>query len=383
MLETCLLATLDAGYSREELSNRRVGVYIGTRSGNYMGRVEQPEKNTIVGVGQNFIGARISDFFNWRGNNLVVDSACSSSLVSVHLACQALREGEIDAAAAGGVDLLLDELTYLTLSAAGALSPDGRCHTFDERANGFVPGEGAGALVLKRLDDALRDGDRVYAVIRGSAVNNDGRTMGITTPNLDAQVEVIEAALARSGVSAAELSYVEAHGTGTMIGDPIELKALTRVFQRETAERGFCAVGSVKTNIGHLLSAAGVAGLVKTALSLHHRLLPPTLHCDRPNPRFAFDESPLYVNRELRPWATSGGRPRRAGISAFGFGGTNCHMVLEELTVAHEPCRAPLPAPVFARKSFLLAPRRPGAPLAAVPDDGAPLLRFEPLSTGT
>ncbi|MFP2931579.1 beta-ketoacyl synthase N-terminal-like domain-containing protein, partial [Pyxidicoccus sp. 3LG] len=386
MLETSLLATLDAGYSRDELSNRRVGVYVGTRSGNYLGRVEQPEKGTIVGIGQNFIGARISDFFNWRGNNLVVDSACSSSLVSVHLACQALREREIDAAVAGGVDVLLDEVTYLTLSAAGALSPDGRCHTFDERANGFVPGEGVGALVLKRLDDALRDGDRVYAVIRGSAVNNDGRTMGITTPNMEAQVDVIEAALAKSGLSPADISYVEAHGTGTMIGDPIELKALATVFRRETDARGFCAVGSVKTNIGHLLSAAGVAGLVKTALSLDRKLLPPTLHCDRPNPRFAFDQSPFYVNRELRPWATSNGQPRRAGISAFGFGGTNCHIILEEHVGPHEPRRTPLPAPVFSKRSYLLPARRRtdlGVPIAATPaTPDAPLLRFEPLTSG-
>ncbi|MCP3137809.1 beta-ketoacyl synthase N-terminal-like domain-containing protein [Pyxidicoccus xibeiensis] len=383
MLETTLLATLDAGYSREELSNRRVGVYVGTRSGNYLNRVEQPEKGTIVGIGQNFIGARISDFFNWRGNNLVVDSACSSSLVSVHLACQALRDGEVDAAVAGGVDLMLDEVTYLTLSAAGALSPDGRCHTFDERANGFVPGEGAGALVLKRLDDALRDGDRVHAVIRGSAVNNDGRTMGITTPNMEAQVEVIEAALAKSGLSAADISYVEAHGTGTMIGDPIELKALATVFRRQTDARGFCAVGSVKTNIGHLLSAAGVAGLVKTALSLERKQLPPSLHCERPNPRFAFEQSPFYVNRELRPWAAPDGRPRRAGISAFGFGGTNCHMVLEEHVGMDSPRRAPLPAPVFTKRSYLLPARRRTdtvVPIAAVPPThDAPLLRFEPL----
>lgn len=378
MLETSLLATLDAGYTREALSNQKVGVYIGTRTGGYPGRIEQPEKGTIVGVGQNFIGARISDYFNWRGNNLVIDTACSSSLVSVHLACQSLREGEVDAALAGGVDLILDEMPYLTLSAAGALSPDGKCHTFDERANGFVPGEGAGALLLKRLDDALRDGDRIHAVIRGSAVNNDGRTMGITTPNLEAQVEVIEAALAKAGVSAAELSYVEAHGTGTLIGDPIELKALATVFKRATEARGFCAVGSVKTNIGHLLSAAGIAGLVKTALALDKKLLPPSLHCERPNPRFAFDASPFYVNRELRPWHASNGQPRRAGISAFGFGGTNCHVILEERSEGVEPRRSPLPAPVFAKQRYLL----PHRPRSEAREPTASMLRFEPIGAG-
>ena len=386
MLQTALAATLDAGYSRAELSGLRAGVYAGTRSANYASRIEEPGKSTIVGTGQNFIAARISDFFDWHGAAMVVDTACSSSLVSVHLACQALRSREIDLAIAGGADLLLDETPYLILSAIGALSPDGRCHTFDENANGFVPGEGAGAVLLKRLDQALADGDQIRAVIRGSAVGNDGHTMGITTPNLDAQVEVVEAALAAAGVRAADISYVEAHGTGTMLGDPIELKALERVFRKATDERGFCAVGSVKTNIGHLLSAAGIAGLVKTALALERETLPATLHCDRPNPRFAFGQSPFRVQQETRPWPSTAGRPRRAGISAFGFGGTNCHLILEEAVAAPVPRRAPLPPPAFNRRSYLLARRPPatlspdlGAPPAARAPGGPPHFELEPI----
>jgi acyl transferase domain-containing protein len=384
MLETALTATLDAGYSRGELSGRRAGVFVGTRVGRYLNRIEHPDKSTIIGNGQNFIAARISDFFNWHGASLVLDSACSSSLVTIHLACQALRTGEVDLALAGGVDLLLDETPYLMLSAAGALSPDGHCRTFDETASGFVPGEGAGAVLLKRLDQAVADGDQIHAVIRGSAIGNDGHTMGITTPSLDAQVEVIEAALAASGVSAAEISYVEAHGTGTMLGDPIELKALERVFRKATDARGYCAVGSVKTNIGHLLSAAGIAAFIKTVLALEHATLPASLHCDRPNPRFAFTESPLRVQRETQPWPAQPDRPRRAGVSAFGFGGTNGHLILEE-AVAVPARRSPLPSPALARQRYLLDRRpRPEPELKPVPPPSArtefPLFQLEPMS---
>ncbi|MBX2796981.1 MAG: KR domain-containing protein [Myxococcales bacterium] len=376
MLTTALGATLSAGYSREELHGQRVGVYVGSRSSTYAGRIATPDRHTIVGVGQNFIAARISDFFDWRGTNLVVDTACSSSLVSLHLACQALRSGEVDAALVGGVDLLLDERTYLTLSAAGALSPDGVCRAFDQGANGFVPGEGAGAVLVKRLDDALRDGDRVLAVVRGSAVNNDGHTMGITTPNMEAQVDVIRSALQAAKVSAADVSYVEAHGTGTLIGDPIELRALSTAFRAQTDAVGFCGLGSVKTNIGHLLSAAGIASVIKTALALDRRLLPPTLNCAQPNPRFAFEDSPFYVHRARRPWPASPDRPRRAGVSAFGFGGTNCHVVLEGMEERRSAVRTPLPAPPLRTRGPLL----PATARVTAPSSGGPsLLALEPL----
>ncbi len=225
---------------------------------------------------------------------------------------------ESDMAIAGGVDILLDQKPYVMLSEARALSPEGKCHTFDEKADGFVPGEGCGAVLLKRLDDALAEGDRIYAVIDSSAVNNDGQTMGMTTPNPKAQSAVIKSP-EKGGIDADTLSYVETHGTGTMIGDPIELKALTEVFREVTEERQFCGVGDVKTNFGHLMSAAGIASIIKVALSIKNQMLPPTLHCKTPNPRFKFDQSPFFPNTSLKEW-----RPRkgvlRAGISSFGFG---------------------------------------------------------------
>lgn len=386
LLETSVLATSDAGYRREELAGKRVGVYAGSRAANYFNRIPVADRHTIIGIGQNFIAARISDYFDWHAGNVVLDSACSSSLLSVHLACQALRAGEIDAALAGGVEVLLDEMPFVTLSAAGVLSPNGRCATFSEDADGFVPGEGAALLLLKRLDDALADGDRVYAVLRGSAIGNDGHTMGITTPNMRAQIEVVTAALEVAGMSPDALSYLEAHGTGTMIGDPIELKGLATVLGDRSRGQEPCAVGSVKTNIGHLLSAAGIAGAVKTILAVHHAALPPSLHCDNLNPRFKFAGSPLQVNRELRPWRPADGRPRAAGVSSFGFGGTNAHLVVEQAPDGHRPTRHPLDPPAFRKRSFMLpktvpSPSTEPAPRIVVPISApAPsFLRVEPL----
>jgi acyl transferase domain-containing protein len=282
--ETSLAAVQDSPYDHLAMKGRRVGVFAGARSGRYAERIVSPGKHSVVGVGQNFIAAFVSHLLDLRGPSLVLDSACSSSLAAVHLACQSLHSGDSDMAIAGGVDVLLDEKTYLFLSAAHALSPDGRCRTFDEKANGFVPGEGVGCVLLKPLAQAMADGDHVYAVIDGSAINNDGHTLGITTPGVDGQVDVIERALQKAGAPSSTVSYVEAHGTGTMIGDPIELRALARVFAKDPPAH--CAIGSVKTNVGHLLSAAGIASFIKVALALHHQTLPPTLHCDRVNPRF-------------------------------------------------------------------------------------------------
>ncbi|MEU2038945.1 SDR family NAD(P)-dependent oxidoreductase [Nocardia niwae] len=388
LLETSVLATTDAGYRREELAGKRVGVYAGSRTANYFHRIPVPDRHTVIGIGQNFIAARISDYFDWHAGNVVLDSACSSSLLSVHLACQALRAGEVDAALAGGVEVLLDEMPFVTLSAAGVLSPHGRCATFSEDADGFVPGEGAALLLLKRLDDALADGDRIYSVLRGSAIGNDGHTMGITTPNMRAQIEVVTAALEVAGMSPDALSYLEAHGTGTMIGDPIELKGLATVLGDRSRGPEPCAVGSVKTNIGHLLSAAGIAGAVKTILAVHHAALPPSLHCDNLNPRFKFTGSPLQVNRELRPWRPADGRPRAAGVSSFGFGGTNAHLVVEQAPDGHRPTRRPLDPPAFRKRSFMLPKTVPStstepAPRIVVPmTPSAPapsFLRVEPL----
>ncbi|HEU5106978.1 MAG TPA: SDR family NAD(P)-dependent oxidoreductase, partial [Micromonosporaceae bacterium] len=307
MFLECAASTLaDAGYEQRELWGRRIGVFAGARMSNY-GRRAGVHPSALA-TDQNFIAARVAHHFNFTGPNLVVDSACSSSLVSVALAVQGLRSGDCELALAGGVEVLLDEEPYLHLSAARALSPTGRCHTFDERADGFVPGEGCGAVLLKPLAAALADGDRVRAVIESVAVNNDGHTMGITTPNPRAQADVVRRALAAAGRTADEVGLVEAHGTGTLIGDPIELRALTGVFHESTERTGWCAIGSVKSNLGHLLSAAGIAGVLKAALAVEHGLLPPTVGCRTPNPRFEFAASPFYPNTDLRDWPAPPGR---------------------------------------------------------------------------
>jgi len=242
------------------------------------------------------------------------------------------------------------------VSAAKALSPTGRCHTFDERADGFVPGEGCGVVLLKPLSAAVADGDRIHAVIESVAVNNDGRTMGITTPNPQAQADVVRRALATAGRTAEEVGLIEAHGTGTLIGDPIELRALTQVFHESTDATGVCAIGSVKSNIGHTLSAAGMAGLMKAALAVEHGQIPPTLGCDTPNPRFDFGASPFYPITELRDWPSA---TRVAGVSSFGLGGTNAHLIVSGPASTEQPRRTPKPPPAFNRRRLWID--RPGA----------------------
>ncbi len=328
----------DAPGGRASLKGKRVGVFVGARVGHYSQRIVQPGKHSVAGVGQNFIAAHVSHLLDLHGPSMVLDTACSSSLAAIHLACQSIASGDAEMALAGGVDVLLDEQTYLFLSASHALSPDGKCRAFDASANGFVPGEGAGCVLLKPLAHALRDADPVYAVISGSAMNNDGHTLGITTPAVAGQVDVIQRALRNAQLSPREISYVEAHGTGTLIGDPIELQALSRAFQ--AAPPTACGVGSVKSNIGHLLSAAGVASFIKVALALQHRVLPPTLHCEQINPRFDFAHSPFYPVNSREEWQAAGSL--HAGISAFGFGKTNVHLILSQApNSASQPQLAP------------------------------------------
>ncbi|QCW76572.1 KR domain-containing protein [Streptomyces sp. S6] len=362
-LEVAVECVRDAGYTDEELRGRRVGVFVGGRTGNHREHLRPLTRESIVGINQNYIAAHVSHFLDLAGPNLVVDSACSSALVGVHLAAQSLMLGESEMALAGGVDLLLDEEPYLMLSAGKALSPTGRCRTFDESADGFVPGEGAGLVMLKRLDDAERDGDRILAVIEASGVNNDGRTMGHTTPNGHAQRALITDVLARGGIDARTIGYVEAHGTGTMIGDPIELQALTAVYRQHTGDRQYCGIGSVKSSMGHLLSAAGIAGFIKAVQTLRHGLIVPTLHCERPNPRFAFAESPFFPARTTTELPAGS----RVAVSAFGFGGTNAHVVLGP-GAPEGTGRAPLPAPEYWRRRYwprrAEIPTRPARPTA-------------------
>ncbi|HVU22666.1 MAG TPA: beta-ketoacyl synthase N-terminal-like domain-containing protein, partial [Opitutus sp.] len=330
-LEQAHRAFEDAGYSATALSNRKCGVYMGVMSGEYV-HLLPPHLARALNTGNSpsIAAARVSYFLNLKGPAIPIDTACSSSLVATHLACQALRNGEIDMGLVGGVTLYLTPASFIGMCAAGMLSPDGQCRTFDNGANGFVPGEGAAALVLKRLEDAERDHDCIHGVILGSGINQDGRTNGITAPSVQSQIELERDVYARFRIDPATIDYVEAHGTGTKLGDPVELEALTTVFRERTTRRKFCGLGSVKSNIGHTSAAAGMAGVQKMLLCFQHRTLVPTLHFREANAHCDFEDSPFYVNTEAKPWPAPAGGLRRAAISSMGFSGTNAHVVIEE-----------------------------------------------------
>lgn len=333
LLEVTWEALQDAGQVPERLVGTQTGVFIGIATNDY-GRLQWNDLERIdaysgTGNASSIAANRISYLFDFRGPSLAIDTACSSSLVALHLACCSLRHGESTLALAGGVNLILSPAIAINFTKAGAMAPDGRCKAFDARANGYVRSEGAGVVVLKPLSKALADGDPIYAVIRGSAVNQDGRSNGLMAPNPLAQEAVLREAYRQAAVSPGKVQYVEAHGTGTLLGDPIEAKALGTVLGVERPPGRPCALGSVKTNLGHLEAAAGIAGLIKVALALRHREIPPSLHFEKPNPLIPFDELPLRVQTTLSPWPAESG-PALAGVSSFGFGGTNAHVVLEE-----------------------------------------------------
>jgi iturin family lipopeptide synthetase A len=340
LLEVAWEALEDAGQTPERLAGTATGVFMGVSSFDYYELLTKDPAAFDAYTGTGNLSAvkanRLSYFFDLKGPSMAIDTACSSSLVAVHLACQSLWSGESSLALVGGVHLLLSPGMCVGYAKGGFMAPDGRCKTFDARADGYVRGEGAGVVVLKKLSEAEADGDRLYALVLGSAVNQDGASNGITAPNPLAQEAVLEAAYRRAGVSPGLVRYVEAHGTGTKLGDPIEMKALAAVMARGRAAGETCAVGSVKTNIGHLEAGAGIAGLIKVALSLEHRQIPPSLHFETPNPYIPFDEIPLRVQQTLGAWPR-GNAPSLAGVSSFGFGGTNAHVVLAE---------APEPRPI-------------------------------------
>lgn len=321
----------DAGYSPEELSHQNCGVYMGIMSYEYA-HLMLNSPRPLSGTGNSFaIGAaRIPYFLNLKGPAIPIDTACSSSLVATHLAVTALQNEEIDLALVGGVSLYLMPETYMGMCSAGMLSPEGQCKAFDDAADGFVPGEGAGCLVLKRLSQAEADGDHIYGVIIGSGINQDGKTNGITAPSVNSQIELEREVYRKSQINPDSISYVETHGTGTKLGDPIELEALTSVFREQTSRKHFCGLGSVKSNIGHASAASGMASVHKTLLSMKHRQLAPSLHFIKPNQHVNFEDSPFYVNTQLQPWRHDENQPRRAAVSAFGYSGTNAHMVIEE-----------------------------------------------------
>ncbi len=334
MLEIAWEGLERAGYAPSSLRGSRSGIFVGVAANEYShllsgDSVDTIEAHFITGNALNAIAGRVAFALGLEGPAMAVDTACSSSLVAVHQACQALHSGDCDLALAGGVNVLLSPASIVAASRARMLSPDGRCKTFDAAADGYVRSEGCGILVLKRLSDAQRDGDRICAVISGSAVNQDGASSGLTVPNGGAQQRLIAAALARAGVSGGDIDYLEAHGTGTSLGDPIEVQAAAAVYGAGRDPNRPLLMGSVKTNIGHLESAAGVAGLVKVVLSLQHEVLPQNLHFENPSPHIPWDSLPVRVVDKPIPWQPNG-RTRRAGISSFGFTGTNAHVLIEE-----------------------------------------------------
>ncbi len=298
---------------------------------------------TGTGTAHNVVSGRLAYIFDLHGPNVAVDTACSSSLVAVHLAVQSLRNGECNLAVAGGVNVMLSPQFTIAASRMRMLASDGRCKTFDARADGFVRGEGCGVVVLKRLSNAITDGDPIHAIIRGSAVNQDGHSNGLTAPNGLSQQAVIRAALDNAGVDPARLTYIETHGTGTPLGDPIEVEALTSVLGQPSDRR--CYLGSVKTNVGHLEGAAGIAGLIKTVLALKRRSIPPNLHFEALNPHIQLSGTRLVVPTSMVPWS-DGDERRYAGISSFGWSGTNAHLILEDAPSPH-PIETSRPTPIM------------------------------------
>ncbi len=356
-LECAWQALEDAGYDAERYDGAigvfGGGVHDGYASQNLMPAGVFDEKSsvlqTILSNEKDYLTTRVSYKLNLRGPSYNVQTGCSTSLVAVHLACQNLLNYESDMALAGGIAIDVGRGQGYYHHEGSVSSPDGHCRAFDARAEGTVFGNGVGIVVLKRLEDALADGDTIHAVILGSATNNDGsHKVGFTAPSVTGQSRVIVEALADAGVAADTIGYVEAHGTGTTLGDPIEVEAMTRAFAASTAARQFCAIGSVKTNVGHLDGAAGISGFIKAVLSLRHGVLPPTLHFETPNPKIQFEDTPFFVNNRLREWTTGTqpGTPRRAGVSSFGMGGTNAHVVLQEAPA--------MPAAGDSRASHLL-----------------------------
>ncbi|MEM9486765.1 MAG: SDR family NAD(P)-dependent oxidoreductase, partial [Cyanobacteria bacterium P01_F01_bin.116] len=335
----CAWETLEqAGYDPERYSGS-IGVYAGLGINGYLLNNLIHRQDLLASLGnyrmvlasdKDFLPTRVAYKLNLTGAAINVQTACSTSLVAVHLACQSLINGETDMVLAGGSSIRIPHTSGYLYQEGMILSPDGHCRAFDANAGGTIGGSGVAVVMLKRLEDAISDGDHCYAVIKGSAINNDGsRKVGYTAPAIDGQTAVIEEALAAAKVEPESIGYIETHGTGTPLGDPIEIAALNRAFQQEPTQQQSCAIGSLKTNVGHLDAAAGVTGLIKASLSLNHQLIPPSLNFESPNPKTGLEHSPFYVNTELKDWPQTE-QPRRAGVSSFGIGGTNAHVILEE-----------------------------------------------------
>ena len=328
LLEVSWEALERAGISPGRLKGTQTGVFIGIIGSDYAILPRKVGPYAATGTTNHMASGRIAYCLGVHGPAISIDTACSSSLVAVHLACDSLQNGESTLALAGGVNLMLHPGVFMALGDFSALAKDGRCKTFDASGDGYGRGEGCGIVVLKKLSDAIRDKDPVLAVIRGTGVNNDGPGSGLTVPNGMAQKELISKTLAEAKVSPDEINYIEAHGTGTALGDPIEVQALTEVFGKTNRENPL-VIGSVKNRIGHLEAAAGIAALIKVVLCLQNKAIPPNLHLNTLNPRINLAKIPAMVPKETIPWET-GGKPRIAGISSFGFSGTNAHLIISE-----------------------------------------------------
>jgi polyketide-type polyunsaturated fatty acid synthase PfaA len=375
-LEVVSAALKDAGYERKEFPREKTSVIIGTGAGigdlgqkyimrstlplifdmhsdDVMRRLPEWTEDSFPGILMNVTAGRVANRFDLGGVNYTVDAACASSLSALYDAVRELETGSSDMAIAGGIDAGQSPFTYLCFSKTHALSPSGKCRVFDEKADGTVISEGLALLVLKRLSDAERDGDRIYAVIKSVAGSSDGRDKSLTAPRPDGQLRALRNAYAKAGFSPETVELIEAHGTGTVVGDRTEAESVSRLLEESHAPGHSCAIGSVKSMIGHTKGAAGLAGVIKVALSLYHNVLPPTMGVDRPNEHIDFVKGPLYVNTELRPWIGSTSHDRRAGVNAFGFGGTNFHAILEEYGDEYREKEKPAIASKWPAELFL------------------------------
>lgn len=332
-LTECWKALEDSGYATEKINEKNCSVFVAAMAGDYQdGMIQEGmdlDVHNYVGNAPAILASRISYYLNLKGAAVTVDTACSSSLVAIQLACQSILSGDSEMAVAGGVFLNVTPKFYIQTSNSEMLSPTGVCDAFGNQANGFVPGEGAGVLILKSLYQAVKDGDNIYGTIKGIGLNQDGRTNGITAPSAMSQENLEVSVYKRAGINPETISYIEAHGTGTKLGDPIEIRALTDAFRRFTDKKHFCSIGSIKNNIGHTAMAAGVAGVIKVLMAMKYKKLPPMIHFKGPNEHIDFEDSPFYINTGLKEWKRTDS-PRRAAVSSFGFSGTNAHIILEE-----------------------------------------------------
>ncbi|MEO3954726.1 beta-ketoacyl synthase N-terminal-like domain-containing protein [Chromobacterium piscinae] len=333
-LEEAWSAIENAGYAPSSLENTKCGVYVGCAEGDYLQVLTKANKHweaqSFPGTSSAVLAARISYFLNLKGPSLAVDTSCSSSLTAIHLAAESIRSGENDLAIAGGINIFSSPLKQILTSQIGMQSKDGRCHTFDQRANGTVFSEGCGVILLKKLSHAIEAGDNIWGVIKGSGINQDGKTNGITAPSAISQENLLRDVYKKYNLNPEKIGYVEAHGTGTVLGDPIEIQGLKGAFEKFTEKKEYCVIGSLKSNIGHAVYSAGVAGIIKVLLCLKYQEFVPSINYSNVNKNIDFTNSPFIVNKENRPWRTTEGNKRLAAVSSFGFSGSNAHIVIEE-----------------------------------------------------